>query len=176
MAVKKSELKELVQSVWNEKLYALRKERGEKARAHQVEALTPYKELLVDYFEKDKERIEAYNKIQDAFEENGVRNYHFNYRKTSKFDDSLEANLEYIASDFYNGTVKGLEAVIKPYEDKIREINTSYGGVMTNLKNLSPKKGFEYLLQLGFDLTALSSNESSVPMIVVDPESLDLPK
>jgi len=176
MAVKKSELKELVQSVWNEKVRALRKERGEKERAHKLEALTPYKEMLEDYFEKSQAKTEAYNKILDAFEEAGLRNYHFNYRKSGEFNGTLESKLEYIANDFYSGTVKGTEAVIKPYDDKLREINASYGGVMTNLKNLSPKKGFEYLLQLGFDLTALSSNESSVPMIVVDPESLDLPK
>lgn len=174
MAVKKSDLKAHVQDVWNTKALEIRKERGEAVDAHLVEALKPYEDLIKKYVEADNTRTEAFNAVVEAFDNDGIRNYHFNYMKSKTFEGSWDSVLKRISSDFYTGTIKGTEAVSKPYDDRLKEINTSYNGVYTNVKNLSPKKGFDYLLQLGFDLTGLTGNEASVPMIVVDPESLGL--
>ena len=74
----------------------------------------------------------------------------------------------------YERQIKKLE---NSYQFKIDEVRSSYSAITENLKNLSPKKGVEYLEGLGFDVSSLTKDKESnqLPMKVVDKTKLGLP-
>lgn len=176
MAVKKSEIKNLVQNEWNKKVHALRKERNEATRSHEREQLKPYDALFKEVFEAEMKYTEARNKVTDKLTEDGIRIYDYTYLRSPKYGTDFENNMDMVVRDLYEGTIKGTEAVAKPYEEEISKINEAYRGVMSNVIQLTPKKGLDYIIKMGFDVTSITTTTAEVPMVVVDPEALKLDK
>lgn len=176
MAVKKSEIKNLVQNEWNKKVNAIRKERDEATHNHEREQLKPYDALFKEFFEAENKFTEALNKVTDKLTEDGIRIYGFTYLRSPKYGTDFESNMDKVVLELYNGAIKGTEAVAKPYEEEISKINEAYRGVMSNVIQLTPKKGLDYIIKMGFDVTSITPTTAEVPMVVVDPEALKLDK
>lgn len=176
MAVKKSEIKNLVQNEWNKKVNALRKECNEATHRHEREQLKPYDALFKEVFEAENKYTEALNKVTDKLTEDEIRIYGFTYLRSPKYGTDFESNMENVVQELYNGAIKGTEAVAQPYEEEIRKINEAYRGVMSNVIQLTPKKGLDYIIKMGFDVTSITPTTAEVPMVVVDPEALKLDK
>ena len=176
MAVKKSEIKNLVQNEWNKKVNALRKERTSAVRDHQREQLKPYEAMFKKVFEAENKHTEILNSITDELTQDEIRIYGFTYLRSPQYGKDLEENMDKIINNLYEGTIKGTEAVAQPYEEEISKINEAYRGVMSNVMQLSPKKGLDYIIKMGFDVTSITPTTAEVPMVVVDPEALKLDK
>lgn len=176
MAVKKSEIKNLVQNEWNKKVNALRKDRNEATHRHEREQLKPYETLFKEVFEAENKYTEALNKVAEKLTEDEIRIYGFTYLRSPQYGTDFERNMEKVVQDLYNGAIKGTEAVAQPYEEEISKINEAYRGVMSNVIQLSPKKGLDYIIKMGFDVTSITPTTAEVPMVVVDPEALKLDK
>ena len=176
MAVKKSEIKNLVQNEWNKKVTELRKELNAATLSHEREQLKPYDSLFKELFEAENKYKEAFNKVTDKLTEDGIRIYGYTCLRSPKYGTDFEQNMENIALNLYNGAIKGTEAIAKPYEEEISKINEAYRGVMSNVIQLTPKKGLDYIIKMGFDVTSITSTTAEVPMVVVDPEALKLDK
>lgn len=176
MAVKKSEIKNLVQNEWNKKVNALRKDRNEATHSHEREQLKPYDALFKEVFEAEIKYTEALNKVTDKLTEDEIRIFGFTYLQSPKYGKDFERNMDNVVQNLYDGAIKGTEAVAQPYDEEISKINKAYRGVMSNVMQLSPKKGLDYIIKMGFDVTSITQTTAEVPMVVVDPEALKLDK